>query len=483
MGKRSDAPDYTGAAQATAAGNKEAVMYQTAANRANQITPWGNQTWHGMPGSAGYGQETTLSPNQQAIFDNQEQIQDQRQQAALGLGDRMRQEMQRPEDFYNNLPDVAGTPDVPTYGEGLTGFGQNGQQMQLQNNGGGLGQFGQGGQQMELQNYGGGLGQFGQGGQQMLVQDTQGSQYDPRFAQQAFDRQLSLIQPTHADQQERQEVALRNQGLTPGTQAYDTALGNLRMQQGEELNALSADAVDRGRAEQQSEFSRGIQAGGQRFDQEQARFTAQMDQAALQDKQRAQQTDEQLGFGGQRFDEQSQLFGAQMDQAALQDKQRAQQTDEQLSFGDQRFNQETQIFGSQQDRADMADRQRAQQVVEQLGFGGQAFTQQMQQQDQQNALRQRAIAEQQGREVSALNLQNASTSGQQVGMPQMPGYNTADRWQGPDYLGAANMQGQFDNDQYATSMGPVNAAIGAGGSFLQGGFGGSAVPAPGYPTR
>ena len=356
--KRSDAPDYTGAAQATAAGNKDAVMYQTAANRANQITPWGNQTWHGMPGSAGYGQETTLSPNQQAIFDNQEQIQDQRQQAALGLGDRMRQEMQRPDDFYNNLPDVAGTPDVPTYGEGLTGFGQGGQQMQ--------------------------------------VQGMQSSQYDPRFAQQAYDRQLSLIQPTHADQQERQEVALRNQGLTPGTQAYDTALGNLRMQQGEELNALSADAVDRGRAEQQSEFSRSMEAGGQRFDQEQARFGAQMDQGAMYDKQRAQQ------------------------------------------------------------------------VVEQLGFGGQAFTQQMQQQDQQNALRQRAIAEQQGREVSALNLQNASTSGQQVGMPQMPAYNTADRWQGPDYLGAANMQGQFDNDQYATSMGPLNAALGGVSSALTG---------------
>jgi hypothetical protein len=48
-------------------------------------------------------------------------------------------------------------------------------------------------------------------------------------------------------------------------------------------------------------------------------------------------------------------------------------------------------------------------------------------------------------------------------MPQMPGYNTADRWQGPDYLGAANMQGQFDNQQYATSMGPINSAISAAG--------------------
>jgi hypothetical protein len=269
--------------------------------------------------------------------------------------------MNRPEDFYNNLPDVAGTPDVPTYGEGLT--------------------------------------QFGQGGQESQVQQLQGSQYDPRFAQQAFDRQVSLIRPSHVDQQERQEVQLRNQGLTPGTQAYDSALGNLRSQQGEELNALSADAVDRGRSEQQAEFQRSMQAGSQRFGQEGTRFQQQMAQG------------------------------------------------------------------------NMYDSQRQQQATEQMQFGAQGFNQQMMQQNQQNQLRQRAIAEQQGRETSALNLQNAAQSGQQVGMPQMPGYNQAGYVGGPDYLGAAQMKGQFDTANKQPSIWETAGGLGSA-FFTGGGFGG-----------
>lgn len=361
--KSSKAPDYTSAAEATAEGNKEALMYQTDANRVNQITPWGNLSWHGKPGEAGYGQQIALSPNQQSIFNRQEQIQSQRQQNALGLGDRLQQEMNRPEDFYNNLPDVAGTPDVPTYGAGLS--------------------------------------QFGQGGQESQVQQMQGSQYDPRFAQQAFDRQVSLIRPTHVDQQERQEVALRNQGLTPGTQAYDSALGNLRSQQGEEMNALSADAIDRGRSEQQAEFQRSMQAGSQRFGQEGTRFQQQMAQG------------------------------------------------------------------------NMYNQQRQQQAAEQAQFGSMGFSQQMAQQNQQNKLRQQAITEQQGREVSALNLQNAAQSGQQVSMPQMPSYNTAGYVGGPDYLGAAQMQGQFDTQNKQPSIwetaGNLGAAYLSGGGKLPGG--------------
>ena len=406
MSKKQEAPDYRAAAEETARGNAEALRYQTDANRADQYTPFGNVQWFGQPGDENYRQETRLTNNQQAIFDQQEEAQFQRQLANSALSDRMWEDMQRPENFYNNLPGAAGTPDVPMYG-------------------GGLGEFGQGGRQMELQNYGGGLGEFGQGGQQMSVQDMQSSAYDPAFAEQAFDRQLSLIQPTLDNQLESQEVALRNQGLTPGSEAYDRALSTLRGQQSETLNALSADAVDRGRAEQQAEFTRGMQSGDQRFNQEAALFGAQMDQGSMYDRQRAQQVQEQLGFGGQRFNEQSKLFDAQMMQAALQ------------------------------------DRQRGQQVQEQLGFGGQAFTQQAQQAEMQNMLRQRAIAEQQNRENNAFNLMNSAATGQNVALPQMPGYNTAGYAGGPDYLGAAKAQGAADSAANSSMFGALGS-IGGG---------------------
>lgn len=46
------APDYAGAANATAAGNLEATRAAAAANRVNQITPYGNLTYtHGSPAS------------------------------------------------------------------------------------------------------------------------------------------------------------------------------------------------------------------------------------------------------------------------------------------------------------------------------------------------------------------------------------------------------------------------------------------------
>jgi hypothetical protein len=51
------APDYSGAAQATAAGNIEAARVATAANRVNQVTPYGNLNY-AVTGSDPYGNPT-----------------------------------------------------------------------------------------------------------------------------------------------------------------------------------------------------------------------------------------------------------------------------------------------------------------------------------------------------------------------------------------------------------------------------------------
>lgn len=67
------APDYQGAANATAAGNKENLQYQTQANRYNQYTPYGNQTW--TPGNpdtgAGWSSSVNLDPTAKATLDSQ----------------------------------------------------------------------------------------------------------------------------------------------------------------------------------------------------------------------------------------------------------------------------------------------------------------------------------------------------------------------------------------------------------------------------
>lgn len=62
-------PDYSGAARETAAGNLEAARASAAANRVNQITPYGNLTYSRDPNAAspdeGHIATTTLSPVEQ----------------------------------------------------------------------------------------------------------------------------------------------------------------------------------------------------------------------------------------------------------------------------------------------------------------------------------------------------------------------------------------------------------------------------------
>jgi hypothetical protein len=76
-------PDYTAAAKETATGNLEAARQATAANRVNQITPYGNLNY-AITGADPYGNPTwtatqTLSPEQQQLLDYQNQT-------SMGLG-------------------------------------------------------------------------------------------------------------------------------------------------------------------------------------------------------------------------------------------------------------------------------------------------------------------------------------------------------------------------------------------------------------
>lgn len=112
MGKSSSpppAPDYAGAATATAQGNLEATRAATEANRINQYTPYGSLTYARDPNAAtpdsGWSQTVNLSPVGQQLLDYQNN-------AALGLGeqtgqalDRVGQSLAQPFD-YSSVGDV-----------------------------------------------------------------------------------------------------------------------------------------------------------------------------------------------------------------------------------------------------------------------------------------------------------------------------------------------------------------------------------------
>ena len=78
-GSAPPAPDYTAAANATAAGNLEAARATAAANRTNQVTPYGNLTYTANPGTDPYGNTLytatqTLAPDQQALLNQTTQL-------------------------------------------------------------------------------------------------------------------------------------------------------------------------------------------------------------------------------------------------------------------------------------------------------------------------------------------------------------------------------------------------------------------------
>jgi hypothetical protein len=113
-----------------------------------------------------------------------------------------------------------------------------------------------------------------------------------------------------------------------------------------------------------------------------------------------------------------------------------------------------------------------QQAMDQSIIGGRAEAQGMQGMDiagggYQNQQRQAALAEAMQRQGWSLNQMNAALSGQQVAMPNMPSFNTAQSAQPTQYLQAAQMQGQSNLDQFN-----------AQNAQMQGLMGGAAALAP-----
>jgi hypothetical protein len=84
-----------------------------------------------------------------------------------------------------------------------------------------------------------------------------------------------------------------------------------------------------------------------------------------------------------------------------------------------------------------------------------------------NTLRQQQIAEEMMRRGYTLNEINAILTGQQVGMPQMPSFNTASKADTTNYLGAAQMQGQSQLDAFNAENAGVNGLMSGVGSLAK----------------
>lgn len=226
------APNYTQAAQATSQGNLDAARQATAANRVNQVTPYGNLNYS-ITGSDPYGNPTwtatqSLSPDQQELYNMDIAT-------SKGLGqlsntglDYVRNMMANPFSTASlpALQSSAGQPNM----QQLTG------QANLQTVGQGP-QFNQIGDASQLQTG---------------LQDQGMAGWD-----RASNLMMQRLQPQMDIQQKSLDAKLANQGIVAGTEAYNRAKSSLGMQQNDLLTQAQLQSQGIG----QNLFNQALQGG------------------------------------------------------------------------------------------------------------------------------------------------------------------------------------------------------------------------------
>jgi hypothetical protein len=103
------APDYTGAAQQTAQGNIDAARLATAANRVNQVTPYGNLDY-AITGQDPYGNPTWTATT--SLSDVGQQLLNNQNAASLGLGSTINAALGRTQETMGQ----GFNPNLPSYG-------------------------------------------------------------------------------------------------------------------------------------------------------------------------------------------------------------------------------------------------------------------------------------------------------------------------------------------------------------------------------
>ena len=240
------APDYTGAAQATAAGNLDAARAAAAANRVNQVTPYGNLDY-AVTGSDPYGNPTwTATTN---LSDVGRQLLGTQNAASLGLGQTINAQL-------GNVQNTMGQGFNPQTAPITTNIGQANVNPLT----------GQANHQTQT-DYAGGMAGWDKANQLLMQR----------------------LQPQMDIQQKNLDAQLANQGVVQGTEAYNRAKMGLGMQQNDLLNQAQLTGLNAGN----TLFNQGLQG---------AQFGNAAQQQGYQNSQAQQQANNAIAqqqFGNQ----------------------------------------------------------------------------------------------------------------------------------------------------------------------------------------
>ena len=402
-----DPPDYEAAAERQAESSAEVTNMQTYANRPDQNTPYGSTRWSNAseidPATGQrvtrWTQDTSLRPELEEALNSQVGLTRRRSDMAAGLYDRVEEEFAPIVDF--NKFDAAGNPLDPneidrSQLQGFMGLDSTGlpniDPRQLDN----------------TLDYSGahGVGD---------PRDIRGRAEDA-----AYQSATSRLDPQFEQRNEQLEAKLRNQGLRPGDEAYDTAMENFGRERTDAYQQANYGAIAAGRDEAAQLFGQDVTRRGIDTGEEDA-MSAFRNQAQGQDFQQSM-----------------------------------------ASRGTQ--------FGERGAESELARATREQQFSEQLRGGEQQFQQEKQASAYNTQLRQQQIAEEMQRRGFTLNEINALLTGQQVDTPDMPGFQNATKSDATQYMRAAESGFQAEMDVFSAEQQQaqmmMDGATSMGGAFM-----------------
>jgi hypothetical protein len=500
-GSSAPAPDYTGAAQATAAGNAQNLNAQTYANRPDQITPWGSSTWASTSDNAAYNtalanwqasgsdpktrpdantytkwtNTTTLTPAEQAALNDQQHIQQNQSSLATTLQGQVASQM------ANGFK----PPDMSSYLNGVPGISTNFQGFNPSASG--VGAVNQ--TQYDPSSYTSaykGLNQNFTSSAKPLQSSVSSApvQTDPNAytsaagsvnlnapkfdqstadagTQAAYKASTSLLTDGWQQDQSNLDSKLRMQGLTPGTEAYNNAMQNTLRVQGQQQDQLANQAVltgnqlantnyasalagyQAGNAAQNQAYSQGLSSFGAANTAAGQQYSQNMGNATLNNSAAAQQYGQDLsGFNANNAAATQGLSnGLAQNSAALQN-QAAYNT-----AAGQAYSQALGTYGTNQQAIQNSNA--AQQ---------QSYAQAMQQY-------MTAYQNQYQNYLQPLNSMNAVLTGQQVNSPSMPSFTAAGYTPGADLSGAASATGQYNSGVAAQNSANASSTMGTVGSL------------------
>lgn len=204
-------PDYTGAAQAQAQSSAETTNMANYANRPSMNTPFGSQSWTteavidpatGQPVTK-WTQNTTLAPQAQRALDSQMAMQQGRSDIANSLMPQAQSAVTTPID-YNSFSKPGEAPK-------LSEFNSLEDAPQLNTN---------------------------------FQQNT--PTYDKAYVQDLQNQALDYMRPDQEHQQNMLASKLANQGITAGSEAYETAMRQMNDQQARDKYQALNTAMSQG---------------------------------------------------------------------------------------------------------------------------------------------------------------------------------------------------------------------------------------------